>query len=56
MADDEAVVHDGFDVRRYHDLEPDTVYEFDGFAFRTLARPAGRAPVHVRHRQRRALR
>ncbi len=41
MADDEAVVHDGFDVRRYPDLEPDHVYELDGFAFRTLARPAG---------------
>ena len=41
VADDEAVVHDGFDVRRYPGLEPDHVYEIDGFAFRTLARPAG---------------
>jgi 3',5'-cyclic AMP phosphodiesterase CpdA len=41
VADDEAVVHDGFDVRRYDGLEPDHVYEYDGFAFRTLARPAG---------------
>ena len=41
VADDHAVVHDGLAVRRYDDLEPDTVYEFDGFAFRTLARPAG---------------
>jgi Icc protein len=41
VADDEAVVHDGLDVRRYPDLEPDTVYEIEGFAFRTLARPAG---------------
>jgi len=41
VADDHAVVHDGMAVRRYDDLEPDTVYELDGFAFRTLARPAG---------------
>lgn len=41
VADDEAVVHDGFAVRRYEDLEPDRVYELDGFAFRTLARPPG---------------
>ncbi len=41
MADDEAVVHDGFDVRRYPGLEPDHVYEIERFAFRTLARPAG---------------
>src|SRR5687768_43153 len=41
VADDHAVVHDGLAVRRYDDLEPDTLYEFDGFAFRTLARPAG---------------
>lgn len=39
VADDEAVVHDGFSVRTYDDLEPDTVYEYDGFVFRTLARP-----------------
>jgi predicted phosphodiesterase len=41
VADDHAVVHDGLIARRYDDLEPDTLYEFDGFAFRTLARPEG---------------
>ena len=41
VADDHAVVHDGLDVRVYDGLEPDTVYEYDGFVFRTLARPAG---------------
>ena len=41
VADDHAVVHDGLAVRRYEDLRPDTVYELDGFAFRTLARPDG---------------
>jgi 3',5'-cyclic-AMP phosphodiesterase len=39
VADDEAVVHDGFDIRVYDGLEPDTVYEYDGFVFRTLPRP-----------------
>jgi predicted phosphodiesterase len=41
VADDEAVVHDGFAVRTYDGLEPDTVYEYDGFVFRTLERPGG---------------
>jgi len=41
VADNEAVVHDGFAVRRYEDLQPDHDYAFDGFAFRTLARPPG---------------
>ena len=41
VADDHAVVHDGLEVRVYDDLQPDTVYEYDGFVFRTLARPAG---------------
>ncbi|MCX7620370.1 MAG: metallophosphoesterase [Acidimicrobiales bacterium] len=41
VADDEAVIHDGLDVRRYEGLEPDHVYEVDGFIFRTLPRPAG---------------
>ena len=41
VADDEAVVHDGFAVRTYDGLEPDHVYEYDGFVFRTLARPEG---------------
>lgn len=41
VAEDEAVVHDGLDIRTYSDLEPDHLYEFDGFVFRTLARPPG---------------
>jgi len=41
VAEDEAVVHDGTEVRTYGDLEPDHLYEFDGFVFRTLARPPG---------------
>ena len=41
VGDDVAVVHDGTEVRRYEGLEPDTVHELDGFAFRTLARPGG---------------
>ena len=36
VADDEAVVHDGAEVRRYEGLAPDTDHELDGFAFRTL--------------------
>ncbi len=36
VAPDYAVVHDGDEVRRHDGLEPDTVYEIDGFAFRTL--------------------
>jgi predicted phosphodiesterase len=39
VADDEAVVFDGGRPRRYDDLAPDTDYELDGFAFRTLPRP-----------------
>lgn len=39
VADDEAVVHDVPDVRRHGGLDPDTAYELDGFAFRTLPRP-----------------
>ena len=39
VADDEAVVHDGRDARRHPGLSPDTPYELDGFAFRTLPRP-----------------
>lgn len=39
VADDEAVVHDGTTARVYSGLEPDTAYELDGFAFRTLPRP-----------------
>lgn len=41
VADDEAVVHDGLEVRSYDCLEADTVYEYDGFVFRTLPRPPG---------------
>ena len=41
VADDHAVVHDGLAVRVHDGLEPDTVYELDGFTFRTLARPGG---------------
>jgi 3',5'-cyclic AMP phosphodiesterase CpdA len=36
VADDEAVIHDGATVRRYDGLAPDTDYDLDGFAFRTL--------------------
>jgi len=42
VADDEAVVHDGLDVRRHADLAPDTPYERDGFAFTTLPRTGER--------------
>ncbi len=38
VADDEAVIHDGHDARPYRDLTPDTDYEIEGFAFRTLPR------------------
>jgi predicted phosphodiesterase len=41
VAEDEAVVHDGTDVRRFEDLEPDRDYELDGVVFRTLPRPPG---------------
>jgi len=33
---DQAVVHEGLEVRRYEGLEPDTDHEIEGFAFRTL--------------------
>ncbi len=38
VADDEAVIHDGQEVRRYTDLAPDSEHERDGLAFRTLPR------------------
>ena len=41
VSDDGAVLHDGDRVVRHDGLEPDTEYEFDGVAFRTLARPQG---------------
>ena len=34
-----AVVHEGGRVRRYDDLEPDTVHELEGFALQTLPEP-----------------
>jgi predicted phosphodiesterase len=36
VADDEAVVHDGPEVRRYDGLAPGTDHEYDGLRFRTL--------------------
>ena len=41
VADDGAVLHEGARVVRHDDLEPDTGYELDGVAFRTLPRPPG---------------
>src|SRR5438067_12860567 len=41
VADDEAVVFEGADARRYDGLEPDRDYELDGASFRTLPRPPG---------------
>ncbi|HEY3140495.1 MAG TPA: metallophosphoesterase [Acidimicrobiales bacterium] len=38
VADDEVVFHDGLDVRRYTDLEPDTSYEFEDRHVHTLPR------------------
>jgi 3',5'-cyclic-AMP phosphodiesterase len=38
VADDEAVVHEGLDVRRYEGLEPGTPQEIEGFRFTTLPR------------------
>jgi Icc protein len=42
VADDHAVVHRGASVRTYADLRPDTEYEYDGVAFRTLPAPGAR--------------
>lgn len=39
VADDEAVVFERGEARRYHGLAPDTDYAFDGVTFRTLPRP-----------------
>ncbi len=39
VADDEVVIHDGREVRRYEWLAPDTEHELDGFAVRTLPAP-----------------
>ncbi|HYX43954.1 MAG TPA: metallophosphoesterase [Acidimicrobiales bacterium] len=41
IADDGAVLHDGARVVRVDDLEPDTDYELEGVALRTLPRPPG---------------
>ena len=41
LAPDEAVFFDGADVTHYVDLEPDTDYDIDGLAFRTLPLPDG---------------
>ena len=41
VADDEAVLFDGPHVVHYVGLEPDTEYEHEGLAFRTLPRPGG---------------
>ena len=41
VADDEAVVHVGSEVRRYHGLRPATRYVLDGVELETLARPDG---------------
>ncbi len=38
----EAVVHQGHHVRRHGALTPDTVYELEGFSFRTLPEPGER--------------
>jgi len=38
----DAVVHEGMEVRRFDDLQPDTEHEIDGFAFRTLPEPGER--------------
>lgn len=38
VADDEAVVHDGLEVRSHRELAHDTDHTRDGFAFRTLPR------------------
>src|SRR5687768_2560131 len=47
VADDFAVVFNGPQSTRYDDLEPDTVYEFDGIRFRTLSRPGGELLARV---------
>ena len=41
VADDEAVVHDGAEFRRYDGLAPDTEHTIEGVTFRTLPRPPG---------------
>jgi hypothetical protein len=41
VSESTAVVFDGAAVRRYDDLAPDTPFEFDGVAGRTLPHPGG---------------
>lgn len=41
VADDEVVVHDGFEVRRHLGLAPGTEHDLDGIVVRTLDRPPG---------------
>jgi predicted phosphodiesterase len=41
VADDEVIVFDGPNLRRYTDLAPDTEHELDGVTVRTLPRPGG---------------
>jgi predicted phosphodiesterase len=42
VSDDDAVFHDGADVRRYEDLTPDTDHVIEGLGFRTLPRVGAR--------------
>lgn len=39
VADDEVVIYDGADVRRYESLAPDTAHDLDGVTVRTQPRP-----------------
>ncbi len=39
VADDEVVIYDGADVRRYDGLAPDSEHDLDGVTVRTQARP-----------------
>ena len=41
VADDEVVVFDDHEVRHYLELDPDSDYDLDGIAVRTLSRPPG---------------
>ena len=41
VADDFAVLHEGEHVHRHDGLQPETDYELDGIAVRTLPRPGG---------------
>ena len=41
VSDTTVVIHDGSEVRRYTDLDPDSDHDLDGVAVRTLPRPPG---------------